>query len=161
MEPELVTLPQRHYTGLGTNFISILSPDANAQQVIPELWHRFIGRLPELSHVVGDAHYGLCMTPPQRNHDDEFLYVACAEVSDISDLPEGMSTYTIEAGRYARFTHTGSLQSLAQTMQAIYGEWVPQSGIELRSSPDLEIYGPDFDPTGSPNSRMGIALPIH
>jgi AraC family transcriptional regulator len=67
--------------------------------------------------------------------------VACFEVSEPGEVPEGMVVRHIPAYRYAVFTHKGRLDTLGDTYQYIYQTWLPQSGVTLHPDKfDLELY---------------------
>jgi AraC family transcriptional regulator len=87
------------------------------------------------------------------------FYIAAAEVADIGLVPPGMIHRVIPAGKYALFTHIGKLEGLGQTMNSIYGQWLPTSGVLLRNAPHLELYDRRFIP-GSDKSEFDILLPV-
>lgn len=162
MQPKYIQLPEKKVVGLGTKFISILSPDKNNMSTIPELWDQFIQQQNEIASRVGYACLGLVEALPKgagKSHPDEMFYIACAEVSDIRSAPRGMISRVIPAGRYASFTHLGKLHRLEQTMKYIYGSWLPISQVQLRDAPHLELYDQRFDP-GSDQSEFDILLPV-
>ncbi len=106
--------------------------------------------------------YGLCeaiSNPALKKHPDEYFYMACAEVTEFSEIPAGMIQKVIPAGKYAIFTHKGKLDKLEHTMNYIFGSWLPKSGEELRDAPDLEVYDQRFI-YGSTESELDIYIPI-
>ena len=160
-EPRITTLPERHFVGMGSNFICVLSKDRNNHVVIPALWDKYLQRRGEIT-TRERTDYGLCLAVPEdrpRAHDDEYHYIACAEVEEPGDVPEGMEAMTVPEGRFAVFTHKGSLESLGATYRSIFGQWMPQSGMRLRDAPDIEIYDHRFNPS-SPDSEMDICIPV-
>lgn len=162
MEPRLVELPRRHYVGLGTRFVSILSPQANGMHLIPRLWDAFLPRVGEVPGVVGSATYGLCSALPadaDRAHADEHHYLAAVEVEDPARAPAEMERRTVAGGAHLVYTHVGPLAGLAETMRRIYEVWLPASGHALREAPQLEIYDERFDPS-DPASALDIAIPV-
>jgi AraC family transcriptional regulator len=163
MQPVIRTLTEKKVVGMGAPFISILSPDRNNHIVIPRLWDRFIGRIGEIAGRIGHETLGLCGELPagiERSRDDEFYYIACAEVESLEDLPDGMIGRVVPAATFAVFTHVGSLDRLGRTMDYIYGSWLPGSGHERPADvPDLELYDERFDPA-SERSEIDIYIPI-
>jgi AraC family transcriptional regulator len=164
MEPIFIHLPEKKLVGVGAKFISILSPDKNNMNVIPNLWHQFMSRSGTIPNKVGQVSYGLVECLPEaaggKSHKDELFYVACTEVSEISSIPSGMIHRTIPAGRYAKFTHMGKLEGLGNTMNFIYKAWLPKSGVELRDGPHIEWYDNRFN-LRSDQSEFDILLPVH
>ena len=162
MEPKILELNEMKLVGIGSNFISVLSPDKNNHVVIPQLWDRYLKRCKEIDERVSRVDYGLCdriSEETQRTHPDECFYMACAEVASFDSVPEGMETRVVPGGRYAVFTHTGTLDHLEHTMNFIYGSWLPKSGEELRDAPDLERYDERFKPD-SEESELDIFIPL-
>jgi AraC family transcriptional regulator len=161
MQPTIITIEEKKVAGLGARFISILSPDNNNWAVIPKLWHEFTKRKDEISGRLSQADIGLCepVSPDKRTHPDECFYLACTEVSNFDDIPEGMMSMSIPAGRYAVFVHKGNLDELGHTYRYIYGSWLHASKEELRDAPDFECYSERFK-DGSEDSELDIYIPI-
>ncbi|MEK6626643.1 MAG: AraC family transcriptional regulator [Bdellovibrionota bacterium] len=162
MQPKFMTTQEKKVVGLGTNFISILSPEKNNHVLIPQLWDQYIPRAREIGKRVGTWDLGLCEAiadKAKKKHPDECFYMACAEVTDFSQVPSGMLKKVIPAGRYAVFTHKGKLDKLEHTMNYIFGSWLPKSGEELRDAPDLEIYDQRFV-VDSESSELYIYIPV-
>jgi AraC family transcriptional regulator len=162
MEPVIRSLDAINIVGRGANFISILSPDADNFVVIPQLWDDMMSRRGEIRNVTGEAAYGLCgpiEDESQRRHADEFFYLAGLPVTSLDDLPEGMIGRTVPAATYAVFTHVGRIDRLGETMNYIYGSWLPGSEYERQEGPDLELYDKRFAPT-SDTSEMDILIPV-
>lgn len=114
---------------------------------VPALWQRFalhIGRIP--GEVEGVA-YGVCT----RADTSGFDYMAGVEVADNAGQSAGgqageFEHLQIPAQRYAVFHHRDHISSIRQTMQAIWTEWLPQSGHAAAEAPVFERYDHKFDP---------------
>jgi predicted transcriptional regulator YdeE len=78
-------------------------------------------------------------------------YVAANEAEIGAEAPNGLFLTEIPSGKFAIFTHQGSLDSVQETFDGIFSEWLPESGVELRDEAMLEIYR---------DSEIDIALPI-
>jgi len=87
------------------------------------------------------------------------IYVAAIPVSKVEDVPPGMVVCDIPAATFAKFTHRGPIMDIGHTVAYIWGTWVPQSGLELRNLPDLELYDERFDPV-SESGEVDIFVPI-
>lgn len=160
MQPVFKMIDEKKVIGMGTKFISTLSPDNNNQTVIPALWGKYVPRGQEINSRISDADLGVCFDPGKdKSHPDECFYIAGTEVKNTDQIPEGMMTMTVPAGRYAIFTHKGAIDKLRMTMKYIYGSWLPKSGEKLRDAPDLEIYDQRFKPD-SENSELDIYIPV-
>lgn len=162
MQPKFITTQEKKVVGLGTNFISILSPERNNHVLIPKLWDQYIPRAREIRNRVSSCDLGLCEAiadKAKKKHPDECFYMVCTEVKDFNEVPSGMLKKVIPAGRYAVFTHKGKIDKLEHTMNYIFGSWLPKSGEELRDAPDLEIYDQRFV-ADSENSELDIYIPV-
>lgn len=163
MEPALKFVNEKKVIGMGTRFISALSPDRNNNTVIPYLWGKYNPRSQEIKARLGPVDMGIVICiedEKEKSHPDECFYMACAEVKSTADIPQGMMAMTIPAGNYAVFTHKGTVDKISLTMKYIYGSWLPKSGKKLREAPEIEIYDQRFKP-GSEDSEFDIYIPIH
>lgn len=161
MEPKLVNVQEKKVLGFAGKFISVLSPEKNNIVVIPKLWQSFMPRKNEIKNRISEANLGLCFEVPadQKEHVAECMYIAGTEVSDFTEIPAGMQSYTIPAGEYAIFTHVGPLNTFEMTMNFIYGSWLPKSGRKLRSAPDFELYDHRFK-LDAADSEIDVYIPI-
>ncbi len=162
MQPRIIEIQGKKVVGLGTNFISILSPEKNNHIVLPKLWDSYLKRSSEIKSRTGRFDIGLCEAvadASKKVHPDEYFYMACAEVQSFDSVPAGMVEKVVPAGAYAVFTHRGGLDKLEHTMSYIFGSWLPKSGKTLREAPDLEIYDERFK-FGSESSEVDIYIPI-
>lgn len=67
---------------------------------------------------------------------------------------------TIYPGKYAKFTHIGSIHSLIYTYEYIWSVWFPKSSFQLGSHEDFECYTDRFLGTENQNSQVDIYFPI-
>ncbi len=83
---------------------------------------------------------GVCYDDPEVTPPEKIRYDACVTV-DGDFTPEGeVGAQTLPGGEFAVVTHVGSYEKLSQTYAALFGQWLPHSGRELRSEPSLEFY---------------------
>lgn len=144
--------------GIGGRFISVLSPEATNDAVIPELWHSFIKKMNEVPNRSDSSTWGVCLSLPDPSTPGEYRYVAGAPVSSVDEIPEGMEAVEIPSATYAVFTHNGRIDAIAQAYRHIHGEWLPASGFRHAGGPELERYDERF--TGGEDSAMEIWIPV-
>ena len=157
LTPEIYQQRTLKLVGLKTEFYSVDSEKNNIGDKLPALWESFLSRLSELDSNIGDTTYGVVQ---QTSIDSERLeYFAAIEVSEVGELPVGMSSVTIPATTYAKFKHTGKVQRIDATVNYIYSNWLMASGRQHSYAQDLEFYGPEYHPT-SEQSVMYYAIPI-
>ena len=123
---------------------------------IPALWHRFHQSVADVSGRIGQVAYGVCC-----NGDDagNFDYIAGVEVSDFSDLPREFARVRIPAQRYAVFTHAEHVSTVRRTVNTIWNQWLPASGLKVADAPNFERYDETFDPL-SGNGGFEMWVPI-
>lgn len=104
--------------------------------------------------------FGLCHDDPEVTPADHIRYDTCLVV-DESFQPEGnVGLQTIAGGDYAKVTHHGPYENLKDTYAALCGQWLPQSGRELRSSPGIEVYRNDPTHTRPEDLLTDIFMPL-
>ncbi|QGW78817.1 AraC family transcriptional regulator [Pseudomonas alkylphenolica] len=123
---------------------------------IPQLWQRFEPHIGKVPGQVGEHTYGVCCNADANGNFD---YIAGVQVEGVELLPAGFQGVELKPQRYAVFEHHGSLDNLKATFQAIWHDWLPQSGEQVAQAPEFERYGKDFDPFAS-HSVMEIWLPL-
>lgn len=124
--------------------------------VIPGMWQRFHQEVADIPARVGSVAYGV-----RCNGDDagNFDYIAGVEVADFSDLPRGFGRIRIPEQRYAVFTHTEHVASVRRTVNTIWNQWLPASGLKAADAPNFERYDEKFDPATG-NGGFEIWLPV-
>ncbi len=162
IQPVIKRFEEIQVVGLGTRFISASSPDTNNLTVIPKLWGDYLPRAGEIKARLSRFNIGVVVCLEERDqkaHPAEMLYVAGAQVAETSQIPPGMINLTVPAGNYAVFTHHGSVHEIGRTIGQIFGSWLPQSGLKLRSAPHLELYDERFKPAQA-GSEFDLCIPV-
>jgi AraC family transcriptional regulator len=123
---------------------------------IPGQWQRFHQSVANIPGRTGQVAYGVCC-----NGDDagNFDYIAGVEVSDFSDLRREFAGVRIPGQKYAVFAHRDHISTIRRTVNTIWNQWLPASGLEVADAPNFERYDENFDPiTG--NGGLEIWLPV-
>lgn len=95
-------------------------------------WRRSTG----LSPVASSQTYGIAWHDPQTTPPEQFRFDICGSVS--GPIPEnafGVVNAEIPGGRCAVLRHQGSLDSLSDSVWALFREWLPGSGETPRDFP--------------------------
>lgn len=123
---------------------------------IPTQWDRFGAYWNRLSGQIGKVCYGVCWNfIPGKGFD----YIAGVEVRTADELPAELTTVLLPAGKYAVFVHDKHVSEIPNTIQAIWGTWLPNSGVQIGESPSFERYGEEFNPK-SGTGGMEIWIPV-
>ncbi|KPA99632.1 GyrI-like domain-containing protein [Pseudomonas asplenii] len=136
--------------GLGGRF------NADTSAAIPDLWDAFVPHIGNVPGQLGDETYGICCNPDGKGG---FEYIAGVAISRLDDLPELYRWVELQPQYYAVFEHHGPLATLKQTFEAIWQQWLPNSGHTAADAPEFERYSADFDPQAG-TGKVEVWLPI-
>jgi AraC family transcriptional regulator len=154
MKPRIVRLGAFHVVGVRERFVP------GRIERIPVLWDEFIRRAATVPHRIDGVHYGVCVDATDRATGEKaFLYTAGVGVESVGEVPEGMSATTVPAATYAVFTHRGSIRDFGRTVQAIWREWIPASGLVPTRAPDFERYDERFR-MDADDSEVDVYVPV-
>jgi AraC family transcriptional regulator len=70
----------------------------------------------------------------------DFVYRAGLAAAPLAEPPEGIEPFQLDGGLYASHRLVGPFALIAPTFQALFGQWLPQSGFEPVNRPALEFY---------------------
>lgn len=159
VNPSIVEIPAiqvaglRGETTLGDNKIRALWGEFRKQA------HR-IPNQPEKPRGFGICEACQANTMFNMNDDVLFTEVAGAEVYSFAGVQEPFVRKTIPGGRYAVFTHRGSLSRLKQTFNYIWGTWFLTTKEEMDCREDFELYDERFLGYDHPESEIDLYIPI-
>lgn len=160
VHPKIVELPDIKVVGLrGQTTLS--------DNVIPQLWKYFITISKAIPNKKTDARgFGICeaceTVNAVYNMNDNVLFseVAGIEVNGFKNLTEPFISKTLKKGRYAVFTHRGSLALIRKTFEYIYGTWLLNTKEVLDCRDDFELYDSRFLGYDNPESEIEVYIPI-
>lgn len=109
-----------------------------------------------------DAKYiGISYDDPQVTPTEKIRYDACITVNDSVKGEGAVGNQTVGGGEYAVFTHKGPYTDLEQSYAQLMGQWLPQSGRQLREdAPCFELYLNDPKETPPEKLLTDIYLPL-
>ncbi len=123
---------------------------------IPAQWARFAPHIGKVPGQIGHTSYGVCWN---FQPDGEFDYLSGVEVSEGASLPDGFTQVRLSPQRYAVFIHRKHVSAIPETIAAIWGKWLPNSGHQAAEAPAFERYTEEFDPqTGMGGTEIWVAL---
>lgn len=160
VHPRIVELPDIQAAGLrGQTTVK--------DNILPELWFQFMNLVDQIpNRTAGGRGFGICEACREGNiiyqmtDERQFSEVVSVEVDCFEGLPEPFVPKVIEGGKYAVFTHRGSLESIIVTFQYIWGTWLLNTKEELDAREDFECYDGRFLGYGNPESEVDIYIPI-
>ena len=84
---------------------------------------------------------GMCMDDPRITAGNNHRYQACISLNTLTPVKEENIYFrTFEGGKYYSFIHKGPYDKLIYSMRYITGQWLFDSGIELREAQLVENY---------------------
>lgn len=160
VHPKIIEVPEILVVG-------IRGQTTLADNVLPLLWDE----LNNLSHTISDIRipqrgFGICEACIEgnnlysMNNKTLFSEVVGIEVSNFQDSHQKFVQKTLRAGKYAVFTHLGSMKYLPQTYDYIWGTWFHSTNEVLDKSEDFELYDHRFLGRDNPLSQTDIYIPI-
>jgi AraC family transcriptional regulator len=106
------------------------------------------------------AFIGIGRDDPKLTVSEQLRYDACISL-DRDLTPSGeIGVQVIPGGRFAVFLHLGPYESFSTTYDAIYRDWLPQSGELLCNEPAFDLYLNTPDNTPPADLRTEIWLPL-
>jgi len=127
LEPEIVFVPEitAYYSSCKTSYIN---PE------IETLWDSLLEN--EIAEPISD-YFGIITDDILITEKSKCTYEACIVTEAIiRNLP----TKKLFGGRYARFFHHGSYETLEDTYQQIFGAWFLSNNFEISHLPVIEQY---------------------
>ena len=152
--PDIKTIGLRGQTNLRNN-------------VLPQLWQQFRVIAQTIPNRKANGRsFGICeacnegRTLYDMNDDVLFSEVVAVEVENYDSIPERLVPKTLKGGRYAVFTHKGSLACLKKTYDYIWGTWFLNTEETLDDKEDFELYDERFLGYNHPDSKIDLYVPI-
>ena len=123
-------------------------------QSLPQFWGTAAmdGTVERLSGMMDGQPIGLLGICACADDAEWRYYIAVASSKTEADL----EAYTVPAATWAVFPGCGTSRSLQDLERRIVTEWLPTSGYEYASGPDVEVYL-NADPE---NARYEVWLPV-
>lgn len=158
-EPEIITVEEKKCIGTYVN--TSLKND-----ITPQAWQQFMPRQDEVKNRKDNFTFHaiqLFENPDTFKTFDptiKFENWATVEVSQVDEIPAGMSEITVPNGLYAKFRYKGSVKEFPKAMSYIFGTWLPKVNYTLDHRPHFAVMGKDYLGPDNPNSEEDIYIPI-
>ncbi len=92
--------------------------------------------------------------------DTTFTKWVAVEVEETSKVYEGLNSYMLEGGLYAKFDHIGDVNKFMETMQYIHSVWLPNSIYYLDNREHFQVLGAKYLGPTNPLSEEEIWIPV-
>lgn len=157
LQPAIKIIPE-------VKIIGIRGKTSLNNNLLPDLWEDFHKNNSKITNKAEPLkYYGICENDKPNNQFGEnasYSEVVGIEVKSFDYIPDGMVSKIISQGKYAVFTHKGSINKLQETYEYIWGTWIPFSKVEIDMRDDFELYDERFKGTNNNLSEIDICIPI-
>ena len=157
MNIKLEHKPAMHLSGMMDYFNGHGMEGANNFEVIPPLWAKVNQEARQQDSTI-EPWYGLIYESDQPKRG-QLRYLASHNLADGNVTFSNPTTQTVEAALYAIVPHYGRLSDIGDTLDAFYGQWLPESGYKMASNVNIEVYDHRFDPV-SEESYFETWVPV-
>jgi AraC family transcriptional regulator len=108
---------------------------------VREAWEKLCTHLGAAGLLTGETKFiGVCYDDPEVTPPEKIRYDACITVDESFEAKSEVGVRMLAGGEYAVTTYIGPYDQLGKTYAKFFGQWLPNSGRELRSGPFLEFY---------------------
>ena len=130
-EPEIVEHP-------AFNVVGIELPDPERKPYhVTYAWAALCPKMSAIKHQVHPERlYGIWYKKPG---EEKHSYLVGVRVKELEDVPAGMMTSAVPAGKFARVVHVGRIGAIPITYRAVT-EWMRKTGAKNADAPTFEIY---------------------
>lgn len=159
VHPQIVEIPEIKVIGLKEEIE--LKPER-----IKELWEKFAILKNQLSCThLHQRKFGIYESHQENihfiaNEDMRCYEVVGVEVESFDKVNPPFVRKVIPGGKYAVFTHHGSLDTLFKTIDYIWGTWLLTTKEEIDFRETFELQDERFLGYNHPDSKMDIYIPI-
>ncbi len=108
----------------------------------------------------GIEHFGVCHDDPHVTEPSKLRYDACLVVHKTAKPHDEIGIKQLPCGKFAKFVYQGSYEYLNDAYNYIFGQWLPNSGYELRNVPSMEKYANDPRKTAPEKLKTEFYIPI-
>ncbi len=103
---------------------------------------------------------GLSFDDPNITKEEKCRFYACISTEKKVKGKGEFGTYTINAGKFAKFLHKGAYSGLNDFYQAIYSNWLPNNYTKIRNSNTFEKYVNSLQEVKEKDLLTEIYIPI-
>ena len=154
MNIKLETKPAMALVGMMDYFNGHGMEGANNFDVLPKLWAAFNAQLMAEPNQLTRCFGYICESDdPEKG---QLRYLASYDKNEDTVLIENSVTQDVPVQQYAIVPH---LENIGETLDAFYGQWLPESSYRMAGNVNIEVYDHRFNPA-SEESYFETWVPV-
>jgi AraC family transcriptional regulator len=157
MNIKIETKPAMRLIGLCAYFNGHGMENANNFEIIPALWEQFNAETGAQPHAI-TTYYGFIYESDDVARG-QLRYLACYDEKDGNIELSAPIREQVAQQQYAILPHHGLLQNIGETLDAFYGQWLPESDYRMDGNMNIEVYDERFNPM-SKDSYFETWVPV-
>lgn len=140
-EPIIKVIEAHHIVGVRTTVPSpFVSNDAYCDSLYSS-WVNLLAHQDEIENRLPKTYYGLTVSPSGNFTEDTLDYIAGVPVASLSAVPSDMVSFSFPEQLVAMFSIASiDKDTVAQTIDYIYGYWLPNSVYSRGGGSDYELF---------------------
>ncbi len=141
--------------------MGIQAKDALDETTMDKIRKEFAENKQAIPQTIDDSEYGITFFGKEFDPAKKtgYYYLVGKQVSQVAEVPAGMTLHKVPGALYAVFEHRGPATSIDKTFAYIFGEWIPKSGYSPAMQDIIERYDSRYK-IESPDSIMEIWVPL-
>jgi len=159
-DPSISQRNEQIIVGFDTTIPSPFISNENYCELLYTPWTNLIERQTEVQNRIAETFYGLSVSQSGNFVEDTLDYIAGVPVTSLAQIPSGMVTYKFPEQLVAMFdVFSGTEDSVAKTVDYIYGYWLPNAPYSRGRGNDYELFE-NVSSFEEPNLRSKYVIPI-
>lgn len=141
--------------------LQTLNPERIWQQFMPQVKHLTAFRADQNLYAIQD--FRSIPGSPASDPIAPFDFWAAVRIQpdiDTSAFPEVIQRLYVPNGTYAVFIHKGPASAIQQTMNAIFTEWLPDSGYAFDNTLQFQVMTADYKGPLDPEAEEEVWIPV-
>lgn len=140
--PEVKIVEEQLIIGFKISVPSPFVSDKGYCEILAGAWYALLERENELTGRQLKTYYALTVSPSGNFTEDTVEFLAGVPVPKNAAVPDGMSSFLIPTQKVAEFEILSGVEvdSMANTLNYIYGFWLPKSGHQRGGGIDFEVF---------------------
>jgi len=159
-EPTISQRNQQVIVGFEASIPSPFISNENYCDLLYTPWTNLISRQTELENRIPGTFYGLTVSRSGDFVEETLDYIAGVPITSQTKIPAGMVSYTFSQQLVAMFdVFAGTEDTVAKTVDYIYGYWLPNSPYLRGHGNDYELFE-NVTSFEDPNLKSKYVIPI-